>query len=286
MRTSHVSLTRAFFLSLVAATVCLPSAGTRAEIRAQQESQSDEGVKLAASLEAERGLEAYRTGDFENAIKFLTRATKKRKDDAHSWHLLGLAYARQGNETEAQKSLMSAVRLRLRRLMPDAVGDSKKVRSELVAAEHEAVRRRYAARYREALASVESYLQLNPADADFWRGQAESLSFYLQQSETPEATKTLFQVRDEGIVKAVIEYKPEPLYTEKARNNQVSGTIVLRCVLDADGTVKHVLALRLLPHGLTESTVAVARRMKFTAATKDGRPVSQMIMIEYNFNVY
>ena len=282
MRTSHINLAHAFVLSLVAG-VCLPCAGTHAEIRAQ-ESQAEQGLKLAVSLEAERGLEAYEMGDFENAIKFLKRATQKHKGDPTLWHFLGLAYARQGNEGEAHKSLVSAIRLRLLRLTPDAVGDSEKVRKEFVTAEREAVRRRYAARYKEALASVESYLQLNPPDADFWREQANSLSFYAQHSESPEASKTLFRFGDEGIIKAVINYKPEPLYTEKARKNQVTGTVVLRCVLDADRTVKHVLALRLLPDGLTESAIAVTRGIKFTPATKDGRPVSQILMMEYNFN--
>jgi tetratricopeptide (TPR) repeat protein len=255
-------------------------------MRAQQESQTDQGVKSASSLEAERGLEAYEMGDFENAIKYLKRATKKRKDDPTPWHFLGLAYARQGDEKEAHKAMGSAVRLRLRRLTPGAVADSKKSYREWTTEEREAVRLRYAARYREALASVESYLQLNPPDADFWREQADSLKFYGQHSETPEATKTLFQSGDEGIVKAVVHSRPEPLYTEEARRNQATGTIVLRCVADAGGTVKHVLALRLLPYGLTEKAIAVARGIKFTPATKDGRPVSQIIMLEYNFNVF
>lgn len=285
MRFSHTYLARAFVLSFIAA-LCLPGAGTHAaEVRAQ-EPQSEQDSKLVASLEAEGGLEAYEIGDFENAVKFLKRAAKNRKDDPALWHFLGLAYARQGNEREARKALAAAVQLRLLRLMPDAVGDSKKVRSELMAEEREAVRRRYAARYKEALTSVEGYLQLNPPDADFWREQANSLSFYGQSSEMPEATKTLFQFGDEGIAKAVIHHKPEPLYTEKARANQRAGTVVLRCVLDADGTVKHVLALRLLPDGLTENATAVAREIKFTPATKDGRLVSQMIMLEYNFNIY
>lgn len=287
MLTSRINLARAFVLSLVAAALCLPSAGTRAATRAEaHESQSDQGVKLATSPEAGRGLEAYETGDFENAVKLLKRATKKRKDDAHAWHFLGLAYARRGDGKEARKALALAVQYRLLQLMPVAVANTKKLYNEWTLAEREAARQRYAVRYREALASVESYRQLNPPDADFWREQANSLKFYAQHSETTEASKTLFQFGDEGLVKAVIHKKPEPFYTEKARAKQRTGTVLLRCVLDVDGTVKHILVLRFLPDGLTENAVAVARGISFTPAIKDGRPVPYMQMLEYNFNIF
>jgi len=41
-----------------------------------------------------------------------------------------------------------------------------------------------------------------------------------------------------------------------------------------------------LPYGLTERAIAAARQIKFTPATKDGRPVSMYIQLEYNFNLY
>ena len=41
-----------------------------------------------------------------------------------------------------------------------------------------------------------------------------------------------------------------------------------------------------LPHGLTERAIAAARNIKFVPATKDGRPVSMHIQLEYSFNLY
>lgn len=83
-----------------------------------------------------------------------------------------------------------------------------------------------------------------------------------------------------------ITFKPEPVYTEEARRNQVVGTVVLRAVLSADGQVTNIKPVSGLPYGLTERAIAAARQMRFTPATKDGRAVSMYIQLEYNFNLY
>jgi TonB family protein len=86
--------------------------------------------------------------------------------------------------------------------------------------------------------------------------------------------------------KASITSKPEPLYTEEARKNQVTGTVRLRLVLSASGQVTGITPLTKLPDGLTEKAIEAARRISFTPAEKDGRKVSQYVTIEYNFNIY
>ncbi len=80
--------------------------------------------------------------------------------------------------------------------------------------------------------------------------------------------------------------KPEPQYTEEARQNQVTGTVVLRAVFTSSGEVSDIRAISGLPFGLTERAVAAARQIKFAPATKDGHPVSMYIQLEYNFNLY
>jgi TonB family protein len=86
--------------------------------------------------------------------------------------------------------------------------------------------------------------------------------------------------------KARILSKPQPSYTEEARQNQVTGTVVLRAVFTSSGEVKNITARSGLPHGLTERAIAAAREIKFVPATKDGRSVSMYIQLEYNFNLY
>jgi TonB family protein len=86
--------------------------------------------------------------------------------------------------------------------------------------------------------------------------------------------------------KARVLSKPEPQYTEEARKNQVTGTVVLRAVFTSGGQVTGIKAVSGLPYGLTERAIAAARQIKFTPATKDGHAVSMYIQLEYNFNLY
>jgi TonB family protein len=86
--------------------------------------------------------------------------------------------------------------------------------------------------------------------------------------------------------KARILARPEPQYTEEARKNQVSGTVVIKAVFSSSGQVTNIRAVSGLPYGLTEKAIAAARQIRFAPAMKDGRAVSQFVQIEYNFNLY
>jgi TonB family protein len=86
--------------------------------------------------------------------------------------------------------------------------------------------------------------------------------------------------------RAVISRQPQPLYTDEARRNKVTGTVSLRMMLAADGTVRHIVPLTTLPDGLTEQAIEAARNIEFTPASKDGHAVSQAVTVVYNFNIY
>lgn len=142
---------------------------------------------------------------------------------------------------------------------------------------------------KEAAEGLEKFFQLNPSppDAAFWREQLATLRVYAQIAERNDSgtPRTVF-LSSELTTKARLLFRPEPQYTEEARKAGVDGKVVLRGVLAVDGTVQNILVLRSLPHGLTETAVKAARQIKFIPATKDGRPVSQFVQIEYNFNLF
>lgn len=142
---------------------------------------------------------------------------------------------------------------------------------------------------KQAAESLEKYFQLNPSppDADVYREQLASLLVYARNldGDASSPDRTIF-LPSEAATKAQLLTRPEPSYTQEARKNQVEGTVILRAVFAADGTVKHIIVLRALPYGLTERAINAARKIKFVPATRDGRPVSQFIQIEYNFNLY
>ncbi len=86
--------------------------------------------------------------------------------------------------------------------------------------------------------------------------------------------------------KAILIMKPEPAYTEAARQKQITGTVVLKVVFSSNGSVVNIRTVSGLPDGLTERAIDAARKIKFIPAVKDGKFVSMWMQLEYNFNLY
>jgi hypothetical protein len=80
--------------------------------------------------------------------------------------------------------------------------------------------------------------------------------------------------------------KPEPSYTREGRRHLTKGIVVLRLILAADETVKHIEVVKGLPDGLTEKSIEAAQKIKFKPARKDGKTVSVWVEVEYGFDVY
>lgn len=90
----------------------------------------------------------------------------------------------------------------------------------------------------------------------------------------------------EVTAKARLAMKPEPSYTEDARQNGIAGTVVLKCVFSSNGSVTNIRTVSGLPYGLTQKAIEAAKRIKFLPAKKDGKFVSMWMQLEYNFNLY
>lgn len=86
--------------------------------------------------------------------------------------------------------------------------------------------------------------------------------------------------------KAIVVWKSEPWYTEEARAHQTRGSVTLQAVFGEDGYVRDITVTKALEHGLTEAAIDAARNIRFFPADKDGRPVAQRIMLEYNFSLF
>lgn len=80
--------------------------------------------------------------------------------------------------------------------------------------------------------------------------------------------------------------RPEPQYTQVARQKGIRGTVVIKAVFSATGHVTSLRIVKGLPDGLTEQAIAAAKRIRFTPAMKDGKPVSIWMQLEYNFSLY
>ena len=85
--------------------------------------------------------------------------------------------------------------------------------------------------------------------------------------------------------KVKILSQPDAVYTNQAAREHVVGTVTLIAVFTASGEIRNIEVVNGLPAGLTESAMAVARKITFTPAMKDGHPVSQKMQLEYNFQL-
>lgn len=80
--------------------------------------------------------------------------------------------------------------------------------------------------------------------------------------------------------------KPEPSYTDRAKQNQVTGTVILKAVFTGSGKVTNIRVVQGLPDGLTERAIEAARKIRFVPASIEGKFVSMWMQLEYNFNLY
>jgi TonB family protein len=85
--------------------------------------------------------------------------------------------------------------------------------------------------------------------------------------------------------KAMILIKPEPHYTEDARQKKLRGNVVLRAVLSASGKLTNIQVVSGVPE-LAQSSIESAGKMFFIPAMKDGRFVSTPIELQYNFSLF
>ncbi|HVF21686.1 MAG TPA: energy transducer TonB [Pyrinomonadaceae bacterium] len=106
------------------------------------------------------------------------------------------------------------------------------------------------------------------------------------QTEPQDANKPTAYVGRDVDRKVRLAMKPEPMYTEAARQNSVTGTVVLKVIFSSNGDVNNIRIVSGLPFGLTEKAIDAAKKIKFIPAVKDGRFVSMWMQLEYNFNLY
>ncbi len=76
---------------------------------------------------------------------------------------------------------------------------------------------------------------------------------------------------------------PMPLYTVRAAENRIEGSVIVRTVITRTGNVASVEVLKGLPGGLSEEATAAYLQWRFKAATFRGRPVTVYYNLTTNF---
>jgi TonB family protein len=79
--------------------------------------------------------------------------------------------------------------------------------------------------------------------------------------------------------------KPQPVYTEEARNLKLEGEVLLEVLFGSNGTLHVNRVVRGLGHGLDESAVAAANKMRFKPAQRLGQPVDSTAVVHVMFQM-
>lgn len=208
-------------------------------------------------------------------LERLRESAKQSKADPEPWGEYGEALARSGDTQGAVKAFAEAIKRYVKLYDSPAPFLGKDISKEEV--ERNLARR--AAQLRRAPETIERFVQLGGVRPGFEREQLEALAAHARLLNETEPERRIFSPAELDR-KARILDKPAPDFTE------ASGLVRLRAVLAGDGTVKHVYVQKSKSHAMAEAGVAAARRIKFEPAVKDGKPVSQFIVLEYRFNTY
>lgn len=82
-----------------------------------------------------------------------------------------------------------------------------------------------------------------------------------------------------------ITFKPNPVYTEEARNLKLEGEVLLEVMFGADGQLHVNRVVRGLGHGLDEAAVVAANKMRFKAALRNGVPTDSTAVVHVVFQL-
>jgi tetratricopeptide (TPR) repeat protein len=137
---------------------------------------------------------------------------------------------------------------------------------------------------KSASKSLEAYMKLGPEESsqDFWGEQLEELRFYARRADGSGSDNSVLPMT--RALRPNILYKEKAHYTEAASAAHVTGTVILLVVFADDGVLNHILPIRGLSYGLTEEAIKAARKIRFTPAMRDGKPISVSGSLEFTFS--
>jgi TonB family protein len=148
-------------------------------------------------------------------------------------------------------------------------------------------RERMRKRLRRAPECIDSYMNLGGAAIErFERSQFEALRGHVLGLLRPDDSSAVFTSLETD-ARATVTARPEPRYPRDARGRIGSVTVRLRVILGADGRARDAFVMAGPPDtAFLEASVEAAKGVRFRPAVKDGRAVSQFLLLEYNFSTY
>lgn len=89
------------------------------------------------------------------------------------------------------------------------------------------------------------------------------------------------------VSQARVVRKVSPEYTPEATRAKIEGTVLLRAVVQPDGTVTNVSVIRSLDqqYGLDEQAMMALRQWKFEPSRRSGEPARSIVQVQMTFNL-
>jgi TonB family protein len=88
-----------------------------------------------------------------------------------------------------------------------------------------------------------------------------------------------------GVTAPRVLQKVRPVYPAAAERDRRAGTVVLDCVVGADGMVSEVAIVRATSEEFGDAAVAAAWQYRFSPGKKDGQPVLVRTQLEIVFTL-
>ncbi len=87
----------------------------------------------------------------------------------------------------------------------------------------------------------------------------------------------------DGVPKPVAIHKPQPLYTEEARQRRIQGVVILQGIVDEEGNVRNLKVIKGLPFGLDQKAIEGVYQWKFKPTVHQGKPVAVHFYFTVNY---
>lgn len=117
------------------------------------------------------------------------------------------------------------------------------------------------------------------------RGSVQTSGFGAQ--EVAQVRPSIQRTQDTGPATTPVEitFKPNPAYTDEARNLKLEGEVLLEVMFTASGTLHVNRVVRGLGHGLDENAIAAANKMRFKPAMRYGQPMDSTAIVHVVFQL-
>jgi TonB family protein len=118
------------------------------------------------------------------------------------------------------------------------------------------------------------------------RGAVSTGGFGNQQIAQNTGNKPL-RTMESGPATTPVEilFKPQPNYTAEARGLKLEGEVLIEVMFGADGHLQVQRVVRGLGHGLDESGVEAANKIRFKPAIRNGTPVDSTAVVHVLFQL-